>query len=387
MSDLELLFLVLAVIYGWECTCWLKHGGLGVRTWLGRYWRMVQPSNLLGNQRGGLIFAHPLPPLGTLLASSPLPVALGRDSAWLENPGARSPARRLFSYEELAGAKVAGKKVLLEGEVLARASSAVAALAIVKDLRWLSGLAPAQRPAAIEQLVQRSLDMKAAKRRWDQFQQRIGSLRLLTNGLFVFLFILAPVLIRAFGLRTCWPGLLAALLGFTVSTAILFGRAHRDLYPEAEDERFTHFLIILLSPATTIRAIDVLSRPLLEGFHPLTLAKLFGEEPQFVELARRTLREARHPAGADASNADLPAESTRRQWRAAVHNALESVLERNGLRPEDLAKAPTPTDETCLSYCPRCLAQFTSTQGRCADCGGVRLVSFASAAADAKSHR
>ena len=75
-------------------------------------------------------------------------------------------------------------------------------------------------------------------------------MRLLTNCLFGFLFVFAPALIWRFGLRQSWLGLLAGILGFTVATAIFFGRAHKKLYPAAEDERFTHFLTILLSPAT-----------------------------------------------------------------------------------------------------------------------------------------
>src|SRR5438445_7773993 len=43
-----------------------------------------------------------------------------------------------------------------------------------------------------------------------------------------------------------------------------FRRMHKLFYLKAEDDRFTHFLTILLSPATTIRAHDALSRPLLE---------------------------------------------------------------------------------------------------------------------------
>ena len=37
---------------------------------------------------------------------------------------------------------------------------------------------------------------------------------------------------------------------------------------------------------------------------------------------------------------------------------------------------PAPADETSRAYCPRCLAQFTTTSGTCADCGGVPLVPF-----------
>src|SRR5437867_1159510 len=53
MSDLQLLFLVLALIYGWECACWLRFGSVAFRSWLGRRWGLVYPAALIGNQNGG----------------------------------------------------------------------------------------------------------------------------------------------------------------------------------------------------------------------------------------------------------------------------------------------------------------------------------------------
>src|SRR5207249_2715145 len=80
MSDLELLFLILALIYGWECACWLPRGSVAFRTWFGKRWRLVNPGMLLGNQNGGFVFAHPLPPLGTILAATQFPLSLSPEA-------------------------------------------------------------------------------------------------------------------------------------------------------------------------------------------------------------------------------------------------------------------------------------------------------------------
>ena len=81
MSDLELLFLVLVVIYGWECACWVRRGSVALRTWFGRRWRLAHPGELLGNQRGGFVFAPPLPPLGTVLTGNQYPLSLSAEAA------------------------------------------------------------------------------------------------------------------------------------------------------------------------------------------------------------------------------------------------------------------------------------------------------------------
>ena len=39
MTEVQLLFLVLAFIYACECVCWLPAGAVAFRTWLGRRWR------------------------------------------------------------------------------------------------------------------------------------------------------------------------------------------------------------------------------------------------------------------------------------------------------------------------------------------------------------
>jgi hypothetical protein len=56
---------------------------------------------------------------------------------------------------------------------------------------------------------------------------------------------------------------------------------------------------------------------------------------------------------------------------------VESFLRKHGASPDKLAVPPQPTDATCLAYCPRCLVQFTVSDGKCLDCGGLPLVAFA----------
>src|SRR5439155_761583 len=211
-------------------------------------------------------------------------------------------------------------------------------------------------------------------------QTATARLALLANFLFVYLFLFAPVLIWYFGLKGCWLGLTIGLIACTLSAAILFRRAHKALYPAAEEERSSHFLIVLLSPATTIRARDVLSRPLLEAFHPLAMAKVFCADQEFREFAGKVLREARHPGLPVCPRPEPLAREAERYSRALLQRAVEELLSQSGLNLEELAQPPVPVDETCRSYCPRCLAQFTTSEGTCADCGGLALAPFSVAA-------
>jgi hypothetical protein len=381
MSDLELLFLVLAVVYGWECASWIGRDSTAFRTWLGRQWRTVQPGTLIGNQRGGFIFAPPLPPLGTLVVGQQFPFSLSPQGVDLSGESGK-----VFRFDEIRSIETKGRKVYADGVVMLKASSSTLAEYLGQQLERLSKLPSPKRANAIENIVRHSLDTDAAKRRWLEVQREIAKLRWPTNLLFVYLFVLAPLLIWNFGLRRCWLGLLIGVLAFTITTAVRFRSAHKALYPAAEDERFTHFLTILLSPATTIRAHDVLSRPALEIFHPLAIAKVFCPEETFLELARQTLRELRYPVLPVRTAAEPMALETERDWRALQLKTIEAFLERTGNAPETILAPPMPTDPACHSYCPRCLAQFTASEGLCPDCGGVALVPFKPEITPARSY-
>ncbi len=387
MTDLELLFLVLVVVYGWECACWLRRGSVAFRTWLGRRWHLAHPSALLGNQRGGVIFKHPLPPLGGVLTGNQFPLSLSANAvlAFVApniNPGPRpEQTARLIRFSEIQAVAVSGKNVLVNGGLLLKAASPTFAATLAQWLRTWSKAPAAERGKQIQQLYRDSLDVKAIEQRWQEFRKQTFVLTMLTNFLFGYLFFLAPFLIWGFGFKSSWLGLLVGLLACTTATAVLFHRIHKRFYPNAEDERFTHFLLILLAPATTIRAHDTLSRPLLEGFHPLAIAKVFCPEPELREFARRVLLELRHPALPVCPRDEPAAQEAERNSRALLRNEVDQFLQRSGLNVEELAAPPAPADETCLSFCPRCRAQFTTAEGVCDDCGGLTLVRFPAPAA------
>ncbi len=382
MSDLQLLFLVLAALYVWECACWLRRGSVAFTTWLGRRWRAKHPGALLGNQRGGFAFAAPLPPLGSLLTANQFPLSLSPETALAfvstnVNPGFR-PAQtgRALPLDTIREVQADGKKLLINGEVWLVAPSTTYARFLAGKVQQIAKLKPTEREKAILELAAASLDIRAVERRWQEFRARSRHLRWLGNALVGYVFVAAPTVIWFVGLRLSWLGLFVGLFALAVATATLFRRAHRALYPNAEDERFTHTLTIALSPANAMRAHDALSRPLLEEFHPLAVAKVLLPPAAFPNLARRILLDLRHPALPDCPSDDAAARRAGSFWRGALREAAENMLKRSGIQPDDLCRPPKPVDESCRAYCPRCGAQFTSPIGCCADCGGLELVAF-----------
>lgn len=385
MSDIQFLFAILGGLYLWECACWLQRGGVAFSSWLGRPWRIQHPAVMLGNQTGGFILAPPFPPQGSTLIAFQLPCSLGPDGVlWFVssnvNPGWRPhQSTRFDDWKSLADLKLRGKKLRLKDKVIFSAPTTTRAHFLFQTLTQLAQLPSAQRPEAIQEFVRAAFDDKMIATRWVEFRAATKSLRLLANALFVLVFILAPALIGFIGLKLVWLWLSLALVALTVSTAVWFARTHRKFWPEAADDRFTQSLIIALAPATTMRALDIASRPLLENFHPLAVAQHFLPATAFRRFARRVVLDLRHPVQPTCPNLQPAAIATEAFFRRIQLETVEAWLAENKMTPAELCKPPPPADESCHAYCPRCEAQFTTPVGTCADCGGVPLVAFAKA--------
>lgn len=380
-----MLFVVLAVLYAAECLCWLRRGGVAFITWLGRHGTVWHPGALAGNQSGGFVVAPPLPPLGTVFVANQFPLSLSPDGvlafvATNPNPGWR-PAQsgHFVRWSDVREVRARGKKVLINGELWLTAATPGLARHLRNELRRLTALKPDERGTAIAQLMETSLDTMAIGAHLTDWRKRAHPIRWLANFLVFYIFLIAPALIWSFGLLLCWLWLLLGLLAMTVTTATLFAHAHRALYPDAHDERFSHTLLIALAPTSTMRAHDALSRPLLESFHPLAAARGFLDDRDFRAFARRILLDLRQPAMPGCADERAEAKATEGFARETLLAATEKFLAQHAVKPEELCQPPKPGDESSRAYCPRCEAQFTSTEGCCADCGGLALVAFAKA--------
>lgn len=379
MSEAESLLLVLALLYLLECVGWIRRGAVVFRTRGGPRWSAVHPGLQWGNQRGGLILAHPLPPLGGLVLSAPFPFSLSPTAvlafvAPAANPGGRPPQRGSWlRWEQITAVAAAGRELKINGAVWCKFASAHTAHHCAAQLQTLARLPVEQRAAAIRTTLAAPLDLASARAQWDAAQPALRKLRGLGNSLFVFVFLVAPGLFWLFGIARCWPVLVVGWLGHTVTIATVFFRAHRRLYPVADEERFTHFLTSLLAAPTAIRAHDLLARPLLERFHPLVVAQLLATPAAFQEVARDTLRELRFPARCG-NELGAEAAAIEKNSRELLHELIVAALRRAGLEPDSLLVPPVALDASCRAYCPRCEAQFTTASGTCADCGGLPLL-------------
>lgn len=382
MGDLESLLLVLVAIYLAECFVWLRRGTVGFFNWWGftrSRWRLRHPGSTLANQHGAVAFTNPLPPLGAVFFGQQTPLSISADAALAYtaaclNPSWRvSQSARFVRFEEMKVITRDGRKVLVNEQVFLKAASPFIARRLVKGLRELQEATAKQREAIIHRVLAASFDEKAVHERVQEFQKRSANLRALANSLFIFLYILAPLLVWRFAFLNVVWWLVAGLLAHTVSIAILFRRAHGHLYPGCHDERFTPFLTMLLAPPSAIRAVDALGKHLLEEFHALAAAKVLLTAEDYREFARRVILDLRHPMFPICPSAEPMAVKTEESFRLQLRDEAEKFVSASGLKLEELLRPPTRSEVVNTAYCPRCGAQFTTSDGACSDCGGRPL--------------
>lgn len=379
MTDLQFLFIVLAWVYLWECLVWLPRGTVAFVRWTGRHWRLVHPLNLLSNRNGGFILAPPLPPLGTLFVSVAPPISGNAEYVLAYVSAAINPAGRAkytgatYAFRDARKITSKGKSVHIGGQVFMRTPSTTYADFLAGFIRRLEAGDPSQRETMWNEFWSDCLNTDTLLKRWQDFQKHLRSLRIMANVQFAYLFLVCPWITWSFSIKHAWPFLLFGLLSGDIVTAWFFHRAHKQIFPRDEDDRFSQTMTLVLSPCAVVRAHDLLTRKLLETIHPLTLAKALGDAESFRPIAARYLRELRYPALPVCPDTDEIVGEIEAQSRQRTLKHVEAFLLKNNLNPEQLLQAPSPIDEASTRYCPRCLAQYTSSATLCPDCGGIPL--------------
>jgi hypothetical protein len=226
-----------------------------------------------------------------------------------------------------------------------------------------SPAANARLTAATTDATGNPLDTRAVAMRLDESRRHARGLRPLCVILWLCLFVAVPLLVRTPEAIRYLKILLVACAAQMAAIAMIYSRAYGKLYPGEKDAR--QLALVALFPPATIRAHDALTRRLLARFHPLAVAKVLAPEADFKHLARELIFENRHllPDSQPAGNPD--------QMRMA--QTLEKFCAEAGLDLHELDAPPQPLDATCRSYCPRCRAQFTTLEGECTECIGIKL--------------
>ena len=364
----ETLLFVLLLLYLSECGIWVKRESVAfVSGW--RRWRLATPSSWLGNARGGILFLNPLPPSGKVLLSHLSPISISPSGVCALNvqtlpSAARSPFQTgdFLPFGKIKESGVDGSHLTINKERFAKCATAKQARTLAGVIAEIAKASTSKREVLARNWIAKQYSVKDATVRLKEAQPLIKPIQSLGLILFLFLFVLTPVLGSFFGLMTLVIPVAIVMVALAVEIAILFRRAHRKLYPAESAERLESLVKMILCPPVAIRAADILTKNLLAEFSPIILAEVLtgSGERQFV---RSVILDLKHPLKHELSDANAVETIT---WAA---NEQVKLCERQAL-------APTQREENSISYCPRCECQFVVAVVECPDCPGVDLIAF-----------
>ena len=371
MTEVQVLFLILAGVYLLQCIGWAPHESEVLRIgW--RFRAKILPHGLpLRFGQHKLFLLNPFSPLAGAIICESFPSVSTSDEAFpadltpLKAGGVTGGQTIRFNWQEKTQIQSLGKEVRSAGHVLFLAHSEAYATFLAGVLDRVRKKSLQERDRAFEREFEKMFDTKKVAERLEEYKSRAVLLRTTCVLLFAFLFLMAPVLIRLRGLERIWPVLLAYLIWSLAWVGWSFLRAHRTLYPEQKEGRWQQAMVLVLSPFSAIRANDVLLRDLFCAFHPVAVASVLLSKEDARAQAERNLRQSLFRTDGDAASSD-----------AAMRRALESFLAKNGMPREELLRPPRRESQNCQTYCPLCLAQFVLAEGECPDCGDVQLKEF-----------
>ena len=374
------LLLILVLLYLSECVIWVKRESVAFVSAWGNRWRLAVPPSWMGNANGGLLLLNPLPPAGRVFLSHLSPVSISPSGICAFNlqtlpSEARSPYQsgEFLPFSKIKDSVSDGAYLVINKEKFTKCTTPKQAHVLAKLVDALAKASASKRENLARAWVVKQFAADEAAALLKESEKLIKPIQQMGVILFLFLFVFTPSLAFTYGLSPLVIPVAVVMVALAIQIAILFHRAHKQLYPADSSERLESLIKMILCPPVSIRAADILTRHLLSDYSPLVLASVLpgSGEQQFV---RGVILDLKYPLRHEIS--DETASQTI-AWTAneQLNVCLEQVKKGRYLKPEQLL-APMQREENSISYCPRCRCQFVVSEGECPDCPGVPLVEF-----------
>ena len=181
-------------------------------------------------------------------------------------------------------------------------------------------------------------------------------LRMLGQGLWIYLFAVTPLTIALFGLLPTWRPLLAILVVWVITIVVMYRRAWRRLYEARPSAWTSDAALMVLSPPGAIGAADRLTRHALAAVGGIRATSVIASPHEFCRIARLIYFDHESVAS------------------DAVKREIDEILDGRRLREIfDAAPAPEPG---MTGFCHRCHAQVMRDSGGCPDCVGLAITPF-----------
>jgi hypothetical protein len=370
LSDTELILIIVGVFYLSECIFWLPETAVTLTSAFGKLRLATSPVFLRRTNSQAAILS--LFPWSRSLVAEDWPVAVSPSGiSILFGPH----AGHFIAFEDLQSVE-AEKHSLRLNQCSIRYATSSAALQIATLLQTLKTSTVDERASLIRSAMQSRFSLSDFSARLENVERFTDSLRTISLFMFLWVFGYGPLLYYTVELR---PGLLFryfAPLGILwLSGVVLFAIAQRKLLTNSSSEQTGRVATLCFSPAAVMRAAHAITHEAFSGFDPSAVAVSILHPKQLSETLSQRLRNLLYPPSSDDPNESHSFNTSCEWYNELQLTTLQEMLTSADIAVDELLNPPI-ADYGALSWCPRCLAQYTFSSGVCFDCRGVSLQSF-----------
>ena len=377
MSDGQLLYLILWLIYLSDCFQWIRFGTVMLVNPWSRQWQVQRSVLTLQSHRGRLAMVNPFPPLGRFILPEILPLSISPrgiasvSMQTLERGISPVKTANILGFEEIISLEFKDSWLVINESRFCRFADPGVGRQVIELLERIKALPEDQREEPIREFWANRLDIEKLDHELTGAWQEIADLQILSNLLFVITFVAAPVAAQFFGASPLIVpvAILMFLMAYIITGA--FFRCHRKLFPDNRWDRWEQAFKMVMCPPMAIRSADLLMRLVGRSHDAMAVISLVMKHSRGKQLLQRIIRDLHHPMSPAVDDDRL---ETIGQWQNQVilDVASEKIPEFADLIPEALETPEKQADE-CKLYCPRCRTQFVVERDTCPDCVGVML--------------
>jgi len=350
VSDLAALYVVLVLIYAYECGAFVPRRAVGVVRRLGRWTvgRALAPS---AAWRRGFVVGEPWPPLSSAVVAEPLPLVAGPDGLYADELGEFLP------WEKVAEVAAQETRLVVNGRTAARLATRGGARALAEAFDGMAALPRHEREHRLRRWLDARFDDAAIQTRLPVMARETRAARVAANVLWATVFLGLPVLLWT-PLAKWFLTVGAVAAAGWIAAAVLFEIAlrrsrglERALRPD-----WTKRIAAIASPISTIRACDHFARELAGDLDPLAVAAPLVPTAELGVVGRARLVDLKfRPPVKDeppAGQADLA------WWKRETLSRIGRTLRAHDVDPDELLAEPAREGSDVIGWCPICRQQY-----------------------------
>lgn len=198
-------------------------------------------------------------------------------------------------------------------------------------------------------------------------------LRAIVNCLFVYCFLIVPVVSWILSVAVSWILLLGPFLVMASAAVAVFVYSYKKVFPSGGVPWGKVVSMILYTPAL-LRCMDIINKTSLSVFHPAAVARVFNNRDMLRDLLSYYYREY---TMAEIQQADAQESEVISWYRKHAAERVMAAAEESNITRDELLAPPERKDEEIRTYCPLCHEQYVLDRGTCSECG-TRLKAYTS---------